>query len=205
MFKAIRTNPKAHRVLLGLGLAALAVFSSAVVRMYWGEGNPITDGVVVLFAVLSLVAIVQRWRDRLRLGFGLAGGSTPLRELLVGFGICALAWAGVFLVEWALGAIRVEGVRPEVGGLVSTLGVITANAAFQEVIFRVLMLCGLIALFRRPWLAVGLSAILFGLAHAAADGATALGLASNTLGGVMYGAAFVRTGRIWMPIGLHAA
>jgi membrane protease YdiL (CAAX protease family) len=30
-----------------------------------------------------------------------------------------------------------------------------------------------------------------------------LGLMSNALGGVMYGAAFVRTGRIWMPIGLH--
>jgi hypothetical protein len=45
---------------------------------------------------------------------------------------------------------------------------------------------------------------VFGLAHAA-DGATALGLASNALGGIMYGAAFVRTGRIWMPIGLHAA
>jgi uncharacterized protein len=46
---------------------------------------------------------------------------------------------------------------------------------------------------------------MFGLAHAAADGATALGLASNALGGIMYGAAFVLTGRVWMPIGLHAA
>ena len=60
--------------------------------------------------------------------------------------------------------------------------------------FRVLILCGLIALFRRPWLAVGFSAILFGLAHAAADGATAMGLASSALG-IMYGAAFVLTGR----------
>jgi hypothetical protein len=61
-----------------------------------------------------------------------------------------LAWAGIFLVGWALGAIRLEGARPEVGGLIRTLGILTANAAFQEVMFRVLILCGLIALFRRP-------------------------------------------------------
>jgi CAAX protease family protein len=190
------------RVFLGFGLATLALFSSLVVWRYWGQGNAITNSVVVLFAILSLVAIVQCWRDKIRLGFSLRAGAP--RELLVGFGICVLAWAGIFLVGLALGAIRLEGARPEVGGLIRTLGILTANAAFQEVMFRVLILCGLIALFRRPWLAVGFSAILFGLAHAAADGVTAMGLASNALGGIMYGAAFVLTGRIWMPVGLHA-
>lgn len=200
---AIKPSPKANRLLLALGLATLALFSSLVVWMYWGQGNAITNGVVVLFAILSLVAIVQRWRNNIRLGFSLRAGAP--RELLVGFGICVLAWAGIFLVEWTLGAIRLEGVRPEFGGLLRTLGTLIANAAFQEVMFRVLILCGLIALLRRPWLAVGSSAILFGLAHAAAEGVTAMGLASNALGGIMYGTAFVLTGRIWMPVGLHAA
>jgi hypothetical protein len=50
--------PITERVLLGLGLALPSVFSGGVVWMYWGEGNLFTDGVVVLFAVLSLVALV---------------------------------------------------------------------------------------------------------------------------------------------------
>jgi membrane protease YdiL (CAAX protease family) len=201
--KVIGSDPRVGRALLGLGLALLAAFSVAVVWMYFGEWGPITDSLVVLFAVFSIVALVQRWREKIRLGFGLRGG--VLRELSLAFGICVLAWAGIFLVEWAVGAIRIEGVRPDVVGLISTLGVVTANAAFQEVMFRVLILCGMIALFRRPWLAVGLSSLLFALAHVNSDGLTALGLASNALGGVMYGVAFVLTGRVWMPIALHAA
>jgi uncharacterized protein len=158
----------------------------------------------MLFAVFSSIALIQRWRDKIRLGFGLRGGGVP-RELLLGFGICALAWAGIFLVEWALGAIRIEEVRPDVGALAETLGILSAYAAYEEVMFRVLILCGMIALFRRPWLSVGLSAVMFGLVHLNNADATALGLVSNLLGGAMYGAAFVRTGRIWMPIGLHTA
>jgi hypothetical protein len=68
-----------------------------------------------LLAVLSLVAVVQRWRDKIRLGFGLRGG--VLREL---FEIPAHASAQIpkpILVEWALGAIHVEQAQPEVGEL----------------------------------------------------------------------------------------
>ena len=95
--------------------------------------------------------------------------------------------------------------RPDVGALAKTLGILTAYGAYEEVMFRVLILCGMMALFRRPWLAVGLSSVMFGLVHLNNPDATTLGLTSNVLGGVMYGAAFVCTGRIWMPIGLHTA
>ena len=203
MFEAIRTNPKADRALLGLGLALLAAFTGFVAWLYFGEWGLVTDSLVVLFVVFSCVALVQRWRGKIRLGFDLREG-VP-HEVLLGVGISALAWAGIFLVEWALGAIRIEGVRPDVGALAETLGVLTAYGAYEEVMFRALILCGMISLFRRPWLAVGLSSVMFGLVHLNNPDATAIGLASNALGGMMYGAAFVRTGRIWMPIGLHTA
>ena len=47
------------------------------------------------------------------------------------------------------------------------------------------------------------SAVVFGLAHAPNDAATWLSIASATLGGVMYALAVVRTGRVWLPLGLH--
>ena len=204
MFESITTNPKVDRALLGVGLALLAAVTAAVVWLYFGEWGLITDSLVVLFVLFSSIALIQRWRDKIRLGFGLRGGGV-LGEVLLGFGICALAWAGIFLFELALGAIRIEEVRPDVGALAKTLGILTAYASYEEVMFRVLILCGMIALFRRPWLAVALSSVMFGLVHLNNPDATALGLASNVLGGVMYGTAFVRTGGIWMPIGLHTA
>ena len=204
LFKSRRANPKVDRVLLGVGLALLAAFTGVVVWLYFGEWGLITDSLVVLFVLFSCIALVQRWRNKIRLAFGVRGGGV-VREVLLGFGICALAWTGIFLFEWALGAIHIEEVRADVGALAKTLGIMSAYGAYEEVMFRVLILCGMIALFRRPWLAVGLSSVMFGLVHLNNPDATALGLASNTLGGVMYGVAFVRTGRVWMPVGLHTA
>jgi hypothetical protein len=74
MFKSISTDPRVDRVLLGLGLTFFAVFSVAVVWLYFGQGNAITDGVVVLFGIFSLITLIERWRGKIRLGFGLRGG-----------------------------------------------------------------------------------------------------------------------------------
>lgn len=197
------TDPKVDRALLGLGLAILGAFSVAVVWLYFGEGTPITDCIVVLFGIFSLVALVQRWRGRMQLGFGLRGGAP--RELLAGFGICTPAMAGVFCVEWALGGIRVEGVRPEMATLAANFGFLVLLWAPFEETLRALMLNGMGVVFRRAWIAVAMVCVAFGLIHAANDHATALSVTSNALGGLMYALAFVRTGRIWMPIGLHAA
>jgi hypothetical protein len=68
-----------------------------VVWETFGKVNLIIDGVVVLFAALSCVAVLQRWRDTIRLGFGLRGDAP--HELLVGFGIGALVMAAIFCVE----------------------------------------------------------------------------------------------------------
>ena len=204
MFKAIRTTPKMDRVLLGLGLVALAVLSAVVVWMYFGEGNLITNGVVVLFALFSVTALIQRWREKILLGFGLRGGS-PLREFFLGFGICALAMTGIFLIEWALGAIQVQGVKPQISTLAANFAFLVLLWAPFEETLRVLMLGGMRVVFRRTWIAVAMVSVAFGLIHAANDNATALSVTSNALGGLMYALAFVRTGRIWMPIGLHAA
>ena len=157
----------------------------------------------LIFAAFALVAVVQRWRGNIVLGLDVR--RSAVRQAAVGFGIGALAMTGTFLLEWALGAIRVEAVRPDVAGLVGSLGILTAYAAFEEVLFRVLMLNGMLVVFRRAWPAIALTAVLFGLAHVGNEGATALSVTSNAIGGVMYGLAFVRTRRVWMPLGLHLA
>jgi len=45
--------------------------------------------------------------------------------------------------------------------------------------------------------------VLFGLAHASNPGITPLGLFNTMAWGVLLGYAFVRSGDLWLPIGLH--
>ena len=76
----------------------------------------------------------------------------------------------------------------------------------DETIMRGMLISGLALLLGGQRIAaVLLAAILFGLTHAFFQGATPLSVVSNSLGGVMYGLAFVLTGRIWLGVGLHFA
>ena len=49
------------------------------------------------------------------------------------------------------------------------------------------------------------SAVLFGLAHVPGEGATVLAIANTVVAGVMFGAAYMLTQRLWLCIGIHAA
>lgn len=54
------------------------------------------------------------------------------------------------------------------------------------------------------WLALGLSAVVFGVIHASNPGASIWSSAAIALsGGIVMGAAFIATRRLWLPIGFH--
>ena len=66
------------------------------------------------------------------------------------------------------------------------------------------MLGGLVRLTGRPWLALAVMAAMVGAFHLATTAhTTALSVVSSTLGGVMYGVAFLRTGNLWLGLGVH--
>jgi membrane protease YdiL (CAAX protease family) len=80
-----------------------------------------------------------------------------------------------------------------------------ADAVLEEVLFRG-VLFRLIEEFAGTWIALVVSAALFGLAHAANPGATRFSsLAVALEAGVLLGAAFVVTRNLWFPIALHFA
>jgi membrane protease YdiL (CAAX protease family) len=53
------------------------------------------------------------------------------------------------------------------------------------------------------WGAIVASGILFGLVHGIDPGATATALSSVALAGLLLGAAFALSRRLWLPIGIH--
>lgn len=159
--------------------------------------------IYVLASVLAVFAFRARARGRIRMGLGPRSGAS--REFAVGAAVTTVAMLGVFAVESALGVVRVGRVGFDLLVLVVAFVIYLVLAALEELVYRLFALNGLLALTGRPWVAVAGSTALFALAHAFNDGATPLSLLSAALGGVMYGLAFVLSGRIWMPMGMHLA
>jgi hypothetical protein len=145
-----------------------------------------------------------RLRRRVLLGLGTRDGSA--RELGTGLAIGSIAMTGLVAALIASGAAHVDRIGFDPGRLGLGLAVLAAAAVAEEVVYRSVMLTGLSILTRRPVLALIASSALFGVVHLTdSTDATVVSVLSNAMGGLMYGVAFLRTGRIWMPVGLHFA
>lgn len=166
--------------------------------------NPLTAVLWAVFLICATIALVARLRGRVHLGFGVRC-PPPWRALAVGASISVVSIGLAFVAELACGAVTVSSVGLNAALLGHALTFFIPWALFEEVALRCLLLIGVLVITRRPWAALIASAIVFGLAHAPNPDATAVSIASATLGGVMYALAFLRTGRIWLPLSLHLA
>ena len=122
------------------------------------------------------------------------------------FGAGALLGLGLFaaisLVLWLLGDYQVVGLNPWIV-LIPALVANVPSALIQEIIFR-----GVIFRITEEslgsWLALAISAVLFGLLHVLMEQATLLSVIAITLeAGVLLGAAYMLTHRLWLAIGIH--
>ena len=137
----------------------------------------------------------------------------PVRELamkgaLKELGAGTFAGAGLFTLSiasiWAAGCYQVTGVN---GALAAApaLSLALGSGFAEEILIR-----GVIFRITEEglgtWLALAISSLLFGLAHAANPHATVVsGLAVALEAGVLLAAAFILTRRLWLAIGMHFA
>lgn len=171
-------------------------------------------GTALVLGLLALVVDRRRLRDyglrfdrvwRLDLGFGLALG--------------AGLQTGIFLVEYAVGWVRVTGVavtaEPDASFAVwigaAAVGYV-AVGIYEELFARGYLLTnvaegldGLGPIGVRCAVAGGtlLSALVFGGLHAANPAATATSTVTLVLAGAFLAAGYVFTGELAIPIGLH--
>lgn len=113
----------------------------------------------------------------------------------------------VFLI--AIGAMMVSGAFHIAGAnrtavLLAPIAELILVAFFEEILFRGIIY-RIIEKSLGSWLALLLSAILFALAHLPNDGISVLGVAVTAVAGLMFGAAYLVTRRLWLAVGIHFA
>ena len=128
--------------------------------------------------------------------------SAALRTLARGTAGGVLWFAAVIGVVAALGAYRVEG-WGSVTSAFALLAAAAAASATEEVVFRGVLLRHLEAR-AGTWVALVVTAVLFGAMHLVNPAATTWGAIAIAIeAGLALGAAYVATRSLWLPVGLH--
>lgn len=126
------------------------------------------------------------------------------REIGTGLLFGFLLFSGMTLVVWLLGGIQFQGVRG-MGNLWGMIALGIISGTFEEILFRGI-------LFRQfetmlgTWAALAITSVLFGAGHIFNPGATWFSsFAIAVEAGILLGAAYMITRRLWFPIAIHAA
>jgi membrane protease YdiL (CAAX protease family) len=161
----------------------------------------LSAAILVLLADLTYrlyVRVIEK-RPAKELGF-----QAVALELLAGIGIGTALFAGAVCLLWLSGSYRIVGMNTWLAAAVALPAAIRSGYV-EEVLLR-----GVVFRITEEglgsWLALAISAALFGLAHAGNLNATWVSTAAISLeAGVLLAAAYMVSRRLWLPIGIHFA
>lgn len=159
-------------------------------------------GAVGLVVVLVLAwKALQRWLERRDdQEFSLPGAGRELGTgLLLGFAV----FSGAVAIVALLGGFEILGLRGQ-GQFWAMATMAITTGAFEEILFRGVLLRHIEALLG-TWAALILTSILFGAAHLANPNASLFAAFAIAMeAGILLGAAYLYTRRLWLAVGLHA-
>jgi membrane protease YdiL (CAAX protease family) len=149
-------------------------------------------------AYWSYVRLIER---RPATELGVAGSVAEFgRGLLMGTGLFVVTIG----ILWAIGSYHVTGTNNWFM-LVESLGMAVLSGFIEELMMRGIMF-RIIEESVGTWIALALSAVLFGAMHLGNPHATVTSAAAIALeAGLLLGACYVLTRRLWFAIGLHLA
>lgn len=169
-----------------------------------GESMNYINIIALCFVVYSIIIVKK---NEIPIGEYLKTGFNEYtkQDVIAGIFIGLLAMTGIYLVELNLNYIKIKSINFIDGKLIITFLELGLMAFGEELLFRGFMLNALLRILRNKYVAVIITAVLFGLAHASNPNATLISIISNGLGGVMYAVAFIESESIWLPTALHFA
>ncbi len=187
---------------VGLGLLNLLAVTVviALLQPLLRKHIPQAGAAVLALACLAAYIAGCKWIERRR-PVELAGPRAA-PEVSIGIATGFVLFSLTMLILLAVGVYHPAGggsARHLAGGfLFAVLAGITEEILFRGLLFR------LTSKIVGTWGALLFTSALFGLAHAANPGATfSSSLAIALEAGVLLGAAYAATQRLWLPIGLH--
>ncbi len=186
-----------------VGILYHAVVGRAVDAL--GLHGPVPDLLVSAGGALAVV-LGYRLFDNLierrnNVEFALPGAA---RELLGGIAAGVALFSAVVAVIAAFGGYRIVGWN-DAGVLLPALAMAISSGVIEEVVFRGLLF-RLVERWLGSWIALAVSAALFGGLHLGNPNATLLATAAIMLeAGVLLAAVYMLTRRLWAAIGLHGA
>ena len=158
--------------------------------------------VVVAVAVIAVWKALRRWLEgEGDAEFAMNGAA---RELGGGLALGFLLFSGMACVVMLLGGMRIEGVRGA-GQIWAMLAMAITSGVFEEALFRGVLFRHIEAMLG-SWAALAVTSALFGAAHLGNPGASLFaGFAIAVEAGILLGAAWMLTRRLWLAVGIHAA
>jgi membrane protease YdiL (CAAX protease family) len=162
------------------------------------------------FPVLISVPLARKFIDRRSLvSLGLQFSSRTLPDLLAGVGISLLQIGLIFGLEIGFGWAQVEGfawdhqpVPRVVGGMLLWLLLYVAVGFYEELLSRGYHLQNLEEGTNTFW-AVVISSTVFGIGHIFNPNAGWVSTLGIIVAGFFLAYGYLRTRRLWLPIGLH--
>jgi len=130
-------------------------------------------------------------------------GLISLREFFSGIALGVVLFSAVIAVLWLLRVYHLQGRGTTAGlgagALAALLAATVEETLIRGFLFRIIQMLG------GTWIALLISSAFFGAAHAFNPGATVTSSVAIALeAGMLLAAAYVLTGRLWFPMGLHA-
>jgi membrane protease YdiL (CAAX protease family) len=184
---------------IAIPFAAIAIpFNILVTSIVFKKLGALLLAAVVLGAYGAYVRLVEK-RAVTELS-----GPDAMRELGAGVLLGTLLLSLTMGVLAALGVYRISGYNSWVAMLATIPGFILA-AALEEVVVRGVIF-RILNDWLGSWIALVLSAAIFGALHLLNPGTTALNAASVMIeAGILLAAAYLLTRRLWLCMGIHFA
>jgi membrane protease YdiL (CAAX protease family) len=164
-------------------------------------------GVSLVLTLLVTLLFARGWDRRPLNSIGFQWDAGAGLQFAAGLALGGALMGAIFAVELGLGWARVAGMTPLPGSLAHAalwLVVLLPAAAQEEVMLRGYTFQAL----QEQWggaAATILTALVFGALHNLNPHSGWRSLAGIFVSGILFGAAVLATGRLWLPIGLHAA
>ena len=185
-----------------IGLVVLVAVGTRAAGL--APGGPLAFGIALATAGLIVLAWkgLMRWLERgADRDFAFPGAA---RELGAGLAFGFALFSTMTGVVAVLGGFEVLGLRGQ-GALWSMLAMAVTSGTFEETLFRGILFRHIETMLG-SWAALGLTALLFGAAHLANPGASAFAAFAIMMeAGILLGAAYMVTRRLWLAVGIHAA